>query len=70
MEAVKCDRCGEFYLQEEQFKIKGGNCNNERFSRLIIKGESNWHSDLELCPSCLLEFKDWVEKYGKFKINH
>ena len=70
MNALKCDRCGEFYLQNEQFKIKGGNCNKERFSHLTIKGEDNWHSSLDLCPSCLLEFKEWVEKCGKFKVNH
>lgn len=64
MFAMKCDRCGS-YFDDNEVKISGGNCNREKFGRIVAKGEHNFCEDYDLCDDCAVEFFKWVNDTGK-----
>lgn len=58
-EAYKCDRCGKYY-SENKTKLTGGNCKNEVFGHVNIKGRFNWYKSYDLCDDCVRELFEFL----------
>lgn len=64
MFAMKCDRCGE-YFDSSEAKITGGNCDNEDFGNISVRGVDNFCCKYDLCDTCVVEFFRWMNDPGK-----
>ncbi len=64
MNAMKCDRCGN-YFDRNQLRLSGGNCSGEPFGNISVRGKSNYCCSYDLCDDCVADFFRWVNDPGK-----
>ena len=65
MNAMKCDRCGN-YFDNNQLRLRGGSCNGgESFGYISVKGEHNHCCNYDLCDDCVVDFFRWVNDPDK-----
>lgn len=64
MDALKCDRCGN-YFDCNQLRLRGGKCNGESFGHISVRGEHNHYCNYDLCDDCVADFFQWVNDPGK-----
>lgn len=61
MRALKCDRCGKFYeiynIKRDEHKVNGLIPINIDVDRKFYS-----HNTIDLCPSCMKEFQDWMKE--------
>lgn len=81
MNAKKCDRCGEYYLPEDSYKVLNDPLSLTRdisfydktFSAVKLKAltfraiRSDNTMEFDLCPSCLRKLKNWMVNYDWIK---
>lgn len=59
MKALKCDRCGKFFMREE-LNDAFGNDENAYYVVNSLYGSAG-NSMYDLCIDCYRELKDWME---------
>ena len=64
MYAMKCDRCGE-YFDSSEAKLTGGNCSNEVFGGISVRGVDSFCCKYDLCDKCVIEFFRWMNDPDK-----
>lgn len=65
MDAMKCDRCGN-YFDCNQLRLRGGNCGgDESFEKIIVMGEHNHCCSYDLCDDCVKQFFDFMHDTSK-----
>lgn len=81
MNAKKCDRCGEYYLPEDSYKVlnvplsltRGISIYDQTFGAVKLKAltfktnRSDNTLEFDLCPSCLRKLKNWMVNYDQLE---
>ena len=59
--AKKCDRCGKLY---EQYNLLNSKKNPHGIMTLNLDGQRRYygHDAMDLCPECMKEFREWLER--------
>ena len=63
MQAMKCDRCGSYY--EMQSDSKSGSASGMMALYTYVSGAKFNKQTCDLCPKCLKEIKDFVNRENK-----
>ena len=60
MNAMKCDRCGN-YFDNNRLRLRGGSCiDGEAFGHISVRGENNHCCKYDMCDDCVVDFFRWV----------
>lgn len=61
--ALKCDRCGDFYIPDDSYQNRNWKRNRLNFFNYNYDGQSVGNSKyFDLCPRCADQLQSWLDR--------